>query len=53
MAANKKQNDEVVLRNNKLNQKKQQVGYDIRLSTQFLQNLTQLNMELQNTMHNI
>lgn len=48
LAASKKESDEVILRNNKLNQKKQQVGsYDLRLSSSFLQNLTQLNKELQ------
>lgn len=49
----KDEEEQVVLRNNKINnQKKQQVrpladGNPLRLSTAFLQNLTQMNRELQ------
>lgn len=42
------QKDDLILRNNRVNQKKQQVGgYDMRLSSNFLQNLAQINFELQ------
>lgn len=47
------QKDDLILRNNRVNQKKQQVGsYDMRLSSNFLQNLAQLNFELQQRTQN-